>query len=42
MNAATIATGKAKVNALKYFSKNDCLNTWKHLGDTPPYNEVYM
>lgn len=22
--------------------KNDCLNTWKHLGDTPPYNEVYM
>jgi hypothetical protein len=22
--------------------KNDCLNTWKHLGDTPPYNTVYM
>jgi hypothetical protein len=22
--------------------KNDCMNSWKHLGDTPPYNEVYM
>lgn len=22
--------------------KNDCLNTWKHLGDTPPYNKIIM
>ena len=25
-----------------YTPKNDCMNSWKHLGDTPPYNEVYM
>ena len=35
-------TASALANPPPYTPKNDCLNTWKHLGDTPPYNEVYM
>jgi hypothetical protein len=30
----------ALANPPPYTSTNDCLNTWKHLGDTPPYNEI--
>jgi len=29
-------------NPPPYTPKNDCMNSWKHLGDSPPYNEVYM
>ena len=32
----------ALANPPPYTPKNNCLNTWKHLGDNAPYNEVYM
>lgn len=35
------AASSALANPPPYTSNNDCLNTWKHLGDTPPYNQVY-
>ena len=35
------ASQSALANPPPYTPKNDCLNTWKHLGDTPPYNEIY-
>lgn len=28
-------------NPVPYTPKNECLNTWKHLGDMPPFNEVF-
>ena len=38
---ALSASQSALANPPPYTPKNDCLNTWKHLGDTPPYNEIY-
>ena len=35
------AGSSALANPPPYTSSNDCLNTWKHLGDIPPYNKVY-
>ena len=35
------ASQSALASPPPYTPKNDCLNTWKHLGDTPPYNKVY-
>lgn len=31
----------ALANPVPFTPKNDCMNTWKHLGDMPPYNKVY-
>ena len=31
----------ALANPPPYTPSNDCLNTWKHLGDSAPYNVVY-
>jgi hypothetical protein len=38
---ALTAGSSALANPPPYTPSNDCLNTWKHLGDTPPYNQVY-
>ena len=38
---ALTAGSSALANPPPYTSSNDCLNTWKHLGDIPPYNKVY-
>ena len=35
------ANQSALANPIPFTPKNDCLNTWKHLGDTAPYNIVY-
>ena len=35
------AGSSALANPSPYTPSNDCLNTWKHLGDTAPYNQVY-
>lgn len=35
-------SNSALANPPPYTSTNDCLNTWKHLGDTPPYNKIYV
>ena len=32
----------ALANPPPFKPSNDCLNTWKHLGDRPPYNKVYQ
>ena len=34
------STNSALANPVPFTPKNDCMNTWKHLGDTPPYNKV--
>jgi hypothetical protein len=32
------STESALANPAPFTPKNDCLNTWKHVGDLPPYN----
>lgn len=34
------ASSSALANPVPYVPHNDCLDTWKHLGDTPPYNKI--
>lgn len=38
---ALAAGNSALANPPPYTPSNDCLNTWKHLGDTAPYNKIY-
>ena len=38
---ALTASQSALANPTPYTPSNDCLNTWKHLGDSAPYNIVY-
>ena len=38
---ALAAGSSALANPPPYTPSNDCLNTWKHLGDSAPYNVVY-
>jgi hypothetical protein len=38
---ALTASESALANPTPYTPSNDCLNTWKHLGDSAPYNIVY-
>lgn len=38
---ALTAGNSALASPPPYTPSNDCLNTWKHLGDTAPYNIVY-
>jgi len=35
------ANQSALANPTPFTPSNDCLNTWKHLGDSAPYNVVY-
>ena len=35
------AGSSALANPSPHTPSNDCLNTWKHLGDSAPYNQVY-
>lgn len=34
------ASESALASPPPFMPKNDCLNSWKHLGDTPPYNKI--
>ena len=34
------ASESALASPPPFTPKNDCLNSWKHLGDTPPYNKI--
>jgi hypothetical protein len=38
---ALTAGSSALASPPPYTPSNDCLNTWKHLGDSAPYNQVY-
>jgi len=38
---ALSAGSSALASPPPYTPSNDCLNTWKHLGDSAPYNQVY-
>ena len=35
------AGSSALANPPPYTSSNNCIDTWRHLGDIPPYNQVY-
>ena len=35
------STESALASPVPFTPKNDCMNSWKHLGDTPPYNKLY-